>query len=1293
MKKYGELYMDKLKTRVLFISLVILALVSISAVAAADDADIISANQDDFDLSEDTITDVADVSADTQEIVDVAYASKDSSDDTLKATQSNSEDVLDKGDTTVVTASFYHIKNGKWVNESNSTTLEIGEKVTLSWLSSYNSAATIDGYDYPFLYWVDQDGNQYQSIRKLTFTGNGEDYSYDFTAVYDEPIRRSNITLAFYHLKSTGWVNETRSVSVSNGSSGGNGNWLKAGNNANYYGNPASLTYQGRDYTLIYWTGPVNDAHPDGIYQIGDRVEYKGDGTDFTMQFTAVYAVTPSEVTINWEMQSADGVVKQTETHTLSEDAPYTVTMDYFDAKIADYKSFDVGSGEDIKHYEFDHWEDADGNVITEDQVLAFTGMDYSVKYTAIYTITVPTSNVTIIFKKQNADGEVITNVSNVLEPGVTWTINSTTFANQIAGYEEFDLNKVHYTFSHWEDEEGNKVTEDQVFNWTGKDYSKTYIAKYDGIAPATVTVIFTNMSAAGAVSNNVSNDIYQGNSWIINMTKFDNEIANYMNFTYEGKFYNFSHWIDEDGNEVTEPQTFEWADHNYTVTYTAVYDSYELSNVTIIFTNMSAEGSKVTTNESNVLGPGVSWTIYQEKFDNQIANYRNFDDENGVNYEFVQWVDEEGNPVNLPQTFEWTGENQTYTYIAQYKLTKPSNVTVVFNKMSANGPVSSNISNVIAIGDGWTILKAKFDNQIYGYTDFYYQGAHYVFNHWENETNDEVTEQTFEWTGEDYTRTMTAIYDIYPDCNITVIWNMESSDGPVSTNDSKIVRHPDGTWEVPMSTFDKQLPEKEFNYTGYHYVFDHWEDEDAQEVTENQVFEWASENYTVIFNAVYIKTLILETSVSNESATDKPGKPVTVDFTVNDENGDPVPNGTLTVTVDGTEYSVNVTDGKATFENIVLPNTPGEYLYDVTYSGTDYYYPSVGQLNLTVLKVDTSVSNVSETGKPGDTVPVEFDVTDEFENPVANGTLTVIVDGTTYSDEVKDGKVAFDIVLPNPGNYTYDVNYEGNDYYNPSVGQLNLTVQKVDVIVTLPEVINYTGAVVDIVVEVVDEFGELVNEGTITLTIDWGTKLSDKLMATAQTLTEEVHDGKATFRGITLGEPGTYPSKAEYSGTDYYNEAEDDSDVVVLPLDTTTESDDVSGKAGDKKDITADIVDQNGNPVKNGTAVLKVNGKEYTAEVKDGKATFKDVELPDESTEATIEYLGNEYYNPSNTTIQITIIPEDEPIDDNETEEEPSTPTSEKTVPVMPAAGNPIALVVVALLSLVSTVSFGRKK
>ena len=42
------------------IVLIILALVSISAVAAADSDDIINANQDDFDLSEETVSDVED---------------------------------------------------------------------------------------------------------------------------------------------------------------------------------------------------------------------------------------------------------------------------------------------------------------------------------------------------------------------------------------------------------------------------------------------------------------------------------------------------------------------------------------------------------------------------------------------------------------------------------------------------------------------------------------------------------------------------------------------------------------------------------------------------------------------------------------------------------------------------------------------------------------------------------------------------------------------------------------------------------------------------------------------------------------------------------------------------------------------------------------------------------------------------------------------------------------------------------------------------------------------------------
>ena len=393
----------------------------------------------------------------------------------------------------------------------------------------------------------------------------------------------------------------------------------------------------------------------------------------------------------------------------------------------------------------------------------------------------------------------------------------------------------------------------------------------------------------------------------------------------------------------------------------------------------------------------------------------------------------------------------------------------------------------------------------------------------------------------------------------------------------------------------------------------------------------------------------------------------------VKDANGDVVT--TATVTVDGFKITIRgLNVGNYTVEYI---NTVDETLYNTASNVTGAKVtPAPSTVNGTDVTVPYSHSNIVTVASENAT-SVTYNVTNAAGEVVAEGTING--NGTfTVSD------------LP-VGEYTvnYVTEVDGNHYSVTNTSKI--TVRKLDVIVSLPEVINYTGAVVDIIVNVTDEFGNAVNEGSVTLIIDWGTKLSDKLMATAESHTEKVIDGKATFKDITLGDPGTYPSLAEFDETEHYNAGDDKSDVVVLPLNTTTESDDVSGSSGDKVDIVADIVDQNGNPVQNGTAVLKLNGKEYKAEVKDGKATFKGVELPSESTQATIDYLGNDYYNPSKTTIQITINEEPEP--EPEPQPEPVNPVTEKSVPVIPAAGNPIALVVIALLTLVSTVSLGRKK
>jgi len=891
-----------------------------------------------------------------------------------------------------------------------------------------------------------------------------------------------------------------------------------------------------------------------------------------------------------------------------------------------------------------------------------------------------------------------------------TSIIWSNTFSKFVPSPFQFEYDGSKYVLKNWTSSlTGDFVQryQNQYLYATGYNYTVVYKAVFD-IYPNTVFTVNWEMKDSNGEDKTVVKEYVLKHPYSISLYKqnFTNMANEYKEYDYDGTHYIFDHWEDGEGNTVdgTVKHEYPYTGEDQTVTFKAIYKAEEKpSNITVKLVGLKdVNGNDVNSELTNKIDPGVTWIIRYAMFEDDIDRYKTYD-ANGIHYTFKHLLDPEGVPITDPESYERTlkpnGTDYDVVYTAVYNEEVIGNFTLIYNDALGHGSGSWNSTHNYGVDFTHTFkLPADIPS-----------GA--VFLYWEMEDD---TQQKFnpgekfsveygDFAGKTVVVYVNAVYDIETSVELEEITDYVEEVIDITANITSDVFKVDdpngGTATLTIIYGDGNTYTQTVDVENGKAVFKDVKLENPGDFTYKVEYSRYSYNkheegindYLPSSAESKLHILALNTTVSNESATGKPGDKVHVEFTVTDQNDHPVANGTLTVTVDGTPYTAEVSEGKAAFD-IVLPN-PGNYTYDVNYEGNDYYNPSVGQLNLTVLKVDTSVSNVSETGKPGDTVHVEFDVTDEFENPVANGTLTVIVDGTPYTDEVKDGKVTFDIILPNPGNYTYDVNYEGNDYYNPSVGQLNLTVQKVDVIVTLPEVINYTGAVVDIVVEVVDEFGELVNEGTITLTIDWGTKLSDKLMATAQTLTEEVHDGKATFSGITLGEPGTYPSKAEYSGTDYYNEAENESDVVVLPLDTTTESQDVSGKAGDKKDITADIVDQNGNPVKNGTAVLKVNGKEYTAEVKDGKATFKDVELPDESTEATIEYLGNEYYNPSNTTIQITIIPEDEPIDDNETEEEPSTPTSEKTVPVMPAAGNPIALVVVALLSLVSTVSFGRKK
>ena len=273
-------------------------------------------------------------------------------------------------------------------------------------------------------------------------------------------------------------------------------------------------------------------------------------------------------------------------------------------------------------------------------------------------------------------------------------------------------------------------------------------------------------------------------------------------------------------------------------------------------------------------------------------------------------------------------------------------------------------------------------------------------------------------------------------------------------------------------------------------------------------------------------------------------------------------------------DESSPVSNGKATFT--VKLGDPGRYPYVVSYSGSDVD-DAQAESTLTILKADTTVSCSNVSGKPSDKKNVTVTVLDQDNNPVANGTVTLTLNGKTYNSTVENGTTVLSIELPNPGEYIATVAYDGNDYYNSSSSPISVDVEKVN----------------------------------------------------------------------------TDAPSAE----------------------------DVSGMAGEKTDISVNFVDEYGNPVKNGTATLTVDGKTYTAEVINGTATFKDVVLPNKDTVADVYYQGNDYYNASSATFSIKVKQVNNDTDENKTAKHVSSEVVEGN-----ATGNPIAMMLLALCALVIT-------
>lgn len=378
---------------------------------------------------------------------------------------------------------------------------------------------------------------------------------------------------------------------------------------------------------------------------------------------------------------------------------------------------------------------------------------------------------------------------------------------------------------------------------------------------------------------------------------------------------------------------------------------------------------------------------------------------------------------------------------------------------------------------------------------------------------------------------------------------------------------------------------------------------------------------------------------------------------------------GNIKVSVDNVDYTKDLSDGLA--EVVISKLSEGSHNIKITYSGDDKYLENTKSIVLTgekVTPVDNTtqpVDNTTNTTQPDDNTTNTSDTNQSVSVPDeaftipengsdysislpsdATGTLTVTVDGNEYSQELVNGKATVTVPELSEGSHNVTVTYSGDSKYaqvtkttvvvkdpvNSTIGNNtgnntgdnnstseNTTQPVPDKAFTIPE----DGSDYSISLP-----GDAT--GTLTVTVD-GKEYSQKLV-----------NGKATVSIPELSE-GSHNITVSYSGDSKYSPISKTSVVVKDPVNSTS-GNNTGNATGDNnstgENATQSVPDEaftipeSGSDYSislpsdaTGTLTVTVDGKEYSQELVNGKATVSIPELSEGSHNITVTYSGDNKY------------------------------------------------------------------
>ncbi len=365
------------------------------------------------------------------------------------------------------------------------------------------------------------------------------------------------------------------------------------------------------------------------------------------------------------------------------------------------------------------------------------------------------------------------------------------------------------------------------------------------------------------------------------------------------------------------------------------------------------------------------------------------------------------------------------------------------------------------------------------------------------------------------------------------------------------------------------------------------------------------NEGYIPSNDSISFSTSLLNTSIS--LAINK-NNPINITAYVYNEYGYLINYGNVTLTVDNVPYTIDVINGTATLIKVL---GLGNHNVSAVFNPVYYYKSSSAYREFDVSLQRTNVTiSVSDVYNP---ISINVNVTDEFGNAVTAGNVTFNLDGEIFTLNLTEGAVsftrAFSIALHNVSAAYNGVEY----YYNSSNAFREFNAELVGTQINLT-IANEFNPVI-ITVNVTDQYGNAIDVGNVTFTVDGTQHVVNLSNGTAQ--------WDCFFKNLGLN--NVYVS---YNGLDrYYSSSNASANVCV---NTTILSTDATMTYGSKYSFA--LLDNYGNPLNQTAVLVTVGSKNYNVITDENGIGIIDITLSPATYSAKI-------INPINNEVKIQTI------------------------------------------------------